>query len=268
MPKKEITVYASPEKLATISDSFPVEQSLNRMFFPRVGLYSQDQTEETKNPKTGKKEIKVITEAGTFYIENQLDTVNSETGKREWEKVEVGTEIEGIILYFRKQLKFYDGEFYTSSPIYDTDDETIPLFKDKKEVDRGTPAELKARAIYQGKTAAGKPTSKLEENKVLYILIGDKTYQTNIRGGSRYAFDHYKKLVMPPTVLTKIISEAKENGAIKWNQMVFNAVRSITAEEAELVENQIDNIRSNVMAEKAAYMDRSNVIESEEARTF
>ena len=264
MAKKEetaLTVSAPAEVLAVIGDSFPVERGFNKMFFPRLGFYSQDQVE-------GKgKAMKVTTEAGTFYLENQTDEVDPETGKRKWSKTEIGTEVEGIILYFRKQLKYYDGTSFTSSPIYDTEDEVIPLFKDKAQVDKGTPEELRKREIYQGKTAAGKPTSKLEENKVLYILIDGQTYQMNVRGGSMYAFGAYKRLVMPPTVVTKITSESKENGAIAWNQMLFTSVRTITAEEAKKVQDQIDNIRTNVMAEKLAFADHSNDIVQEDEAT-
>jgi len=42
-------------------------------------------------------------------------------------------------------------EEYTSSPIYDNDDEVIPLWKDRKEVAKGTPKELKEKFHYTDK---------------------------------------------------------------------------------------------------------------------
>jgi hypothetical protein len=64
---KELANVVSEETLVALQESYPVEQNGQRIILPRLGLVSQDQTEEVKNPKTGKKEIKIITEAGTFF---------------------------------------------------------------------------------------------------------------------------------------------------------------------------------------------------------
>lgn len=249
MAKKntELATVASEQELAILRESYPVEQGFNRTLYPRLGMYSRDVAE-------GKgKQMKVVTEAGTFYTEKQTEEIDEETKKKKWEREEIGTEIEAIILFERKQLKFFDGENYTSSPVYDSEDEVLPLFCNKAEVDRGTVKELKSREKYQGTTAKGKATSKLEENRVLYVLYNEEVYQMNLRGTSMFAFLTYKRSVTPNTVLTHIKSEAKENGAISWNQMMFEAVRVITKEEAQIVTECLENIKSDISAEKGRF---------------
>lgn len=242
----EVAVVASEGALAVLRDFYPVEQGFQRTFYPRLGMYSQDVTE-------GKgKSMKVVAEAGTFYIEKQTDEVNEE-GKKIWEKKEIGTEIEAIVLFQRKQLKFYDGENYTSSPVYDSEEEILPLFCNKVEVDRGTVKELKSREKYQGTTAKGKATSKLEENRVLYVLYDGEVYQMNLRGTSMFAFLTYSRKVTPNTVVTIVRSEAKENGAISWNQMTFEAKRVITGPEAEQVISHLEDIKGEIGAEKGYF---------------
>ncbi len=267
MTKNKEVAIVDEESLALLRNQFPVEQGFNRISYPRIGFFSQDQTE-------GKgKAMKVVAEAGTFYTEKQGDEVD-EAGKKIWVKDEVGKEIELIILYRRKQLKFFDGEFYTSSTVYDEDNETVVLFKDKKEVDRGTPAELKSRPIYQGKSAKGKDVSKLEENRLLYVLYDGIVYQMNLRGTSMYAFMTYSKVQSPNTVVTSITSEAKENGAISWNQMVFTAKRGINAEELQEVLQYTAEIKGSLEEEKGFYAAKAGaegsvtVLDDAATRTF
>lgn len=250
---KEIMKPMSDEIAAQLRDSFPVEPTAQRITLPRLGMVSQDITEETKNPKTGKKEIKVIVEAGTFFTERQTEELD-ENGKKVYEKTEIGTEIEVIILYFRKQLRFYDKatEMYTSSPIFDNEDEIIPLWREKKEVHRGLPSELRKLPEYQGLTAAGKPTSKLEDNRILYVKYEDEVYQMNVRGTSMYAFRSYMKDTIPNKVITKMGSEAKENGATSWNQTTFEVVRPLNADEAENVLAKVKDIQIAIGMEKTS----------------
>jgi hypothetical protein len=249
---KEITTAASNEALELLRQSYPVEQGFTRTMFPRLGLVSQDKTE-------GKgKAMKVIAEAGTFYTEKQTEELD-EDGKKIWDKADVGTSVEGIILFQRKQLRFYDSatETYTSSPIYDTDDEVIPLFCNKQEVDKGTPTELRGREIYKGQSAKGKPISKLEENRILYVLLNDEVYQLNLRGTSMYAFLTYARKTLPPAVLTSFGSEQKEHGSISWSQMTFKAVRNLDAKEIADVQEKINEIKEGVAAEKGFYASKN-----------
>lgn len=258
--KKEtgVATVASDAALAALRQEFPTEPSFNRVLLPRLGLVTQDITEESRDPKTKKKVVNIVTEAGTFYTEHQSEEVNPETQQKEWEREELGTETEGIILFQRKQLKFYDGEKYTSSPVYDSDDEVLPLFKDKVEVDRGTPAELKSRDIYQGKSAKGKDVSKLEDNRVLYVLKDGEIYQLNLRGTSMYAYMQYGRKVTPNTVVTAFNSEPKENGATQWNQMTFTVVRPVNGEEAPDIIAKIQEIKQGIAQEKGFYSSQKS----------
>lgn len=248
-----VATLPSKEVMQTLRAEFPVDQGFTRNILPRISMVSQDETE-------GKgKAMKVVTEAGTFFLEKQGEE-EDESGKKVWEKSELGTSIKATIVFQRKQLKFYDSanNVFTSSPIYDTDDQIIPLFKDKKEVHRGTPAELKKIKEYQGVSAAGKPMSKLEDNKILYVLYEGEMYQMNLRGTSMYAYMTYvrelnKEGMLPPTVLTKFDSESKENGAIAWNQMTFENVRPLNNKEVDDVMEHLIDIKQGVDQEKAFY---------------
>lgn len=248
-----VTTVASEEALAALRQDFPTEQGFQRTLLPRLGMVSQDQTEEVKNPKTGKKEIKIITEAGTFFIEKQTEEEDND-GKKIWEKTELGSEIEATIIFQRKQLRYYDEttETYTSSSVYDTEDEIIPLFCNKAEIARGTPAELKAREEYQF-TKNGKTKSSLEDNRILYVLYEGEIYQMNLRGSSMYAWMTYSRKVLVPAVLTAMNSEAKEKGDINWNQMTFNKVRDLNQSEVDTVLENVAEIKGAIAAEKAFY---------------
>lgn len=252
----ELTVPVSAEAMEQLRQDFPTEQGFTRILLPRLGMASQDVTEEVRNEKTKKKEIRVVTEAGQFFIEKQTDEEDADTGKKQWSHDEID-EPEGIILFQRKQLRMYDEstELYTSSPIYDSEDEVLPLFCDKKEVARGTPKELKA--LYQFEKD-GKTKSKLEDNRILYVLYEGTIYQMNLRGSSMYSYMTYardlnKKGLVPPAVLTKFSSEAKSKGTIDWNQMIFTPVRGCTKAEIADVTEKMGEIKSGIQAEKGFY---------------
>lgn len=251
MNKKTTTAVATvadEKSLAMLKEQFPAEAGgFTRAILPRIGMFSQDKTE-------GKgKSMKVVAEAGTFYIEHQSDE-EDQNGKKIWVKDEIGTELEAVIIYQRRQLSYYDGdtELYTSSPVYDTDDEVIPLFCDKKEIDRGTPAELKGREEYVYEKD-GKTKSHLEENRILYVLYKEDVYQMNLRGTSMFAFMTYARKVLPPAVLTAFGSEAKEKGTISWNQMSFNKVKDLDNDEVTDVLERVSDIKSGIASEKSYF---------------
>jgi len=270
MAKKETAIVksASEETLAELAQQFPTEPGFTSVSFPRLGLVSQDITETFKNPKTGKKEIRVITEAGTFYLEKETDeeedVIDEKTGKKTgtkkvWERTELGESFEAVIAFQRKQLKYFDKdtETYTSSTVYDDDNEVVKLFCAGAQVDEGTPAQLKPK--YPGVTKAGKPKSDLEDNRLVYVLYEGEFYQMNLRGTSMYAYMTYVRKTQPGVnaFVTRFDSEYKESGTINWNQMTFEKVRPITDEEAGLVRDFIKEMhevirqRRGMSAEKA-----------------
>lgn len=248
MAKKnnEVAVLDS-EMLLALKDAFPVEQGgFNRVILPRLGLVSQDKFEGK-----GKNAV-LVKEAGQFFTEVQTEELDEEQ-KKIWDHKDIGTEVEGIILYQRKQLRMYDEatELYTSSPVYDSEDDIVPLFCEKKEVAKGTPAELKAKYMYTDK--AGKTKSALEDNRILFVLVDGVVYQMNLRGSSMYSWLTYARKVAPPTVVTKFSSEAKEKGEIAWNQMTFSVARSINNDELGDVLARVQEIKTGIEAEKGYY---------------
>lgn len=247
---QEIINAPSPEALAALSNAFPTDPGFTRILLPRLTFVSQDKTE-------GKgKNMKVIMEAGTFLEERETAELD-EAGKKKWSKTELGLGIEGIILYQRKQLRYYDEatEEYTSSPIFDNDEEIVPLFTNKKEIARGTPAELKAKYQYTDKD--DKVKSRLEENRILYILKNDELFQLNLRGSSMYSFLGYARKTLVPSVVTAMASEPKEKGSIEWNQMTFTPVRTLNEDEIRIVLMRMDEIRESVNAEKAYFASQN-----------
>lgn len=270
MGKKETAIVkaASEETLAALAQQFPTEPGFSSVSFPRLGLVSQDITEAFKNPKTGKKEIRVITEGGTFYLEKETgeeeDVLDEKTGKKTgtkkvWERIELGENVEGIIAFQRKQLKYFDKdtETYTSSTVYDNDDEVVKLFCAGAQVDEGTPAELKVK--YPGVTKAGKPKSDLEDHRIVYVLHDGEFYQMNLRGTSMYAYMTYCRKTQPGpnAVVTTFGSEYKESGTINWNQMTFEAGRSINDEEAQQIGEFIKEMHEITQMRKQATAQRT-----------
>ena len=239
----QVSVTLTDDQRALLGQLTPQEQGYTRISLPRLGMYSQDKFEGK-----GKSAV-LVKEAGMFYTE-----VPPTEKDGEWTKQELGTQMEGIVLYHRKQLSYYDNatEKYTSSPIYDMPEDVIPLFLDGKEVQRGTPAELKAKYAYTDPDD-GKVKSKLEDMRVLYILKDGQVYQMSLRGSSMWSFSKYAKSCLVSSVLTKFNSEAKENGSIAWNQMTFDALREITPEEASVVIDNLQKITTSIAEEKAYF---------------
>ncbi len=247
-----LTTVASEKSLALLRQNFPTDQGFTRSFLPRLGMYSQDKTEGRG------KNMKVIAEAGTFYTEVQTDEENEE-GKKIWQKNELGDTIKGIIVYQRKALRYFDAdtETYTSSPIYDDANDIIPLFCNKAEVARGTAAELKARPEYQYEKD-GKKRSKLEDNKVLYVIYEGEMYQLTLRGSSMYSYITYVKTGNPSVCITEFSSEPMEKGQIAWNQMSFKKVRDLNQEEADMVIEKQKEIMEAIASEKQYFASISN----------
>lgn len=250
---KKTTEVAAPlndEALALLRSMYPQEDGYTRLMLPRLSFKAQDVMEGTGKNK------KVIIAAGTFFTEHQTEETD-ENGKKVWEKTEIGDTVDGIIIYKRKQLRMYDEatEEYSSTPIFDTNEDIVPLFCAKKEVARGTAAQLKALYEYEYTDDKGnvKKKSKLQDNTILYVLVDGELYQLNLHGSSMWSFNDYSKSVLVASVMTTFNSEYNKNGSIEWNKMVFKAKRQITAEELEMVVSNIKAIKDAVDGEKAYF---------------
>ena len=245
--QKAIVVAPSEEALASLKADFPAESGFDRIQLPRLGFVSQDKMEgEGKNKHC-------VLEAGTFYTEVESEEKNEE-GKSVWTKNEIGKEIEGTIIFSRKQLKYYDAasETFTSSNIYDSDEELVTLFSDGVKFCEDTVQGLKARYQFTGED--GKLKSKLEDNKILYILYNGELHQLNLRGSSMYSFKTFaRKTTLIPAQLTKLSSEARVKGQISWNQMSFEKIRDLSADEVAVVQEHVAEIKNSIASEKAYY---------------
>ena len=241
-----ITTTASEESLAIIEQEYPREQSsFSKILLPRIIFFAKDKME-------GKgKNMRVVSEAGTFFSE-----APNEDG--EWEKTELGKSIDVNMIYHRRQLRYWDqaNESYINSPIYDTNDDIIPLFQEKKEIDRGTQLQLQEK--YPPKE--GRKMSALEDERVLYVLYAGKTYQMSIKGSSKWAFLAYSRATNPATVLTTIASEEKKNGQNQWNTMTFTAKRAITEEEAKEIIAKVGKIKTSIADEKLYYQNYQKML--------
>jgi len=247
---KEI-VKLDPELLAQLDASYPKEKSRLSIQLKKLGMFTKDVTE-----KVGKK-IEIINEAGEFYIEQASDELD-ENGKKVWVKNSIGTSIEGIVIYKRYQLSSYDesSETFFSTPVYDESTDIVPLFNNatKKEIARGTPEELKKLKEFL-EVKDGKTVSKLKDNRVLYVLYKDELYQLTLKGSSMWAYlnDYEKKIGNPTRYLTAFNSIAQASGSNHWNQMTFEAVRSINQEELERAVDEVNKIKAAIAISKASY---------------
>jgi hypothetical protein len=244
---KEVSTRVEQDINKQLAEAYPSEPMAQRINLPRIDYVSQDKTE-------GKgKSMKVVVEAGTFFTNSATDEKDEE-GKTVYEKKEIGTSFEGIILYQRKQLRYYDESTneFINTPVYDNDDEVLPLWRSKKEIAKGTPAELKEPYKYEDKD--GKTKCRLEDVRILYIEYDGEIYQLSLRGSSMWAFKKFATGTIPNQYWTRFSSESKENGAISWNQMTFTAFKELTLEEKQDVLNKIKVIQNTIMAEKSQFM--------------
>ena len=232
-----MTKTASEEQLAILDQAYPVEEDNRGPRLPRLGFLSKDLIEESGTGKS--KKIKVVQAAGTFYKEVETDEINQETGKKVWDKDFFNDEdpLNGVIFFHRKQLRFYDAadNMFINTPIYDRDDEIVPLFKGSTQIAKGIAKEL--QALYPALTAKGKPSSKLKEEKILYILLDDgQVYQMNLSQSSKFAFSDYgRKNKVNRLVTIMSASEEKTNGSNTYKHIEFSAGETITKVQADII---------------------------------
>jgi hypothetical protein len=231
-----------------VGDSYlPKENTFIRKTFPRISFTSQDKTE-------GKgKTMKVVEEAGTFFLEKPTDETDDKN-KKIWSHVEIGKSLEGIIFFTRKKLSYYDqpNNAFISSSYFDQDTDEIVLWSAGKQIAKGTKAQL--QAPYMFKKEDGKASCKLAENKVLYVLYQGEVYELTVKGTSMYSYSSYYKECNgePNKNLTLMTPEDCENGSISWSKIIYKRVRQLTQDEwdttRELAKEMIEGI-----AEEKAY---------------
>lgn len=258
---KEIITTINQEQLNELKTLAPVSNEYEKKQFKRLGMLAKDITEESGTGKN--KKIEVLNVAGEFYIEERTDEVN-EAGKNIYKKNFFDTPtIEGVIVYFRKQLSFWDDSLkvFINTPLFDDVNDVVPLWEGGKEIARKTPREL--QAMYPSVTAKGKPSSKLKEVTVLYVLVEGEVYEMTLSVSSGYSFKDYKKKTIPSSVVTVFGSKEETHGTNTYNVMTFTVKNIITPEQFEEVKETVRSIRDGIQAEKAFYAGLNTDIPTE-----
>ena len=234
---------ASQEALDALSAMYPQADSYHRNAQSKIVFKSKDIFGDKLNAKgevildeDEEPEQALITKAGTFFA----DRPDLEDAKADWVKEKLGMKIEGHIIYARRRLQMYDGdtEEMTTSPIFDENTEVLPLFKSGEFVASGTPAELKAMypttREYTDKNGEKKERkgSLLQEAKILYVVVDGELLELTLRGSSMYSYQDYAKTTLVERTVTGFSSEKREKGSNKWNCMMFESARDLTADEA------------------------------------
>lgn len=242
------------EQLAILNEGFPVaSENSNSLILPRLGMLSKDITEESGSGKL--KKIKVVEAAGTFFIERDLGDVDEETGKKKWTREYIeGGEIEAVITYHRRQLRMYDSslEKFYSTPIFDSADQIVPLYLDKQVVKKGTQADL--QAMFPAVTLKGKPSSKLKEETILFVLYKDELFQCNISQSSKWEFKSYARKSNPASCVTLISSKEDTFGDNTFSKMTFTEKRKINGEEYDLIVDSQNVLKEKVESDKKFYL--------------
>lgn len=260
--KKQELAPLTEEQKAILDQSFPVSEDNNRLQLPRFGMLAKDITEESGKGK--EKKIEVIEASGTFYIESDKGETNAE-GKKVWTREYLeGVTQDVIITYFRYQLKYYDEplkKFY-STPVYDTPDQVLPLYLDKKIVKRGTEKDL--QAMYPKLTASGKPSSALQKLTLLFVLYNGELHQFNLGTSSGWTFSSYKKSVNPSAVITRLGSLEETKGANTYCKTTFTNIRPITSVEFEEVASNQEQVKSQVENDSRFLLASGSTAEDED----
>lgn len=244
--------HLSEEQLAILNENYPISADNSRLTFPKFGMESKDITKETGTGKN--KKIELIQAAGTFYTEKDLGEINSE-GKKVWTKTYIdGETVEGIITFHRYQLRKFDSSLnkFISSPIYDNENQVIPLYLDKQVIKRGTEKDL--QSMYPALTQKGKPTSDLKKYTIIYFLYQGETYQFNLGVSSGWAFSTYKKLVNPSTVVTVLGSSEETFGTNTYRKVTFTKGSVITSTDFDAVLETQETLKQQVVNDDTLFL--------------
>lgn len=256
---KELT----EEQIQVLNESYPVEDENGGLRLPRLCMLSKDIVEETGTGKN--KKIKVIEAAGTFFTEKDEGEV-SEEGKKVWTKTFLtDEEIDVIIVYHRKQLRKFDSSLqkYISSPIFDNDDQVVPLYLDRQVIKRGTREQL--QSLYPALTQKGKPTSDLKEECILYVVYEGEFYQMNISQSSKWEFKTYKKGLNPSTVVTTLGTVEDTFGTNTYRKLTFTNKRMITPDEFDTVTEDQTKVKDLVNSDAKFYLGNGNASNEDES---
>ena len=107
-------------------------------------------------------------------------------------------------------------------------------------------------------TDKGKPSSKLNEETILFVFYKDVLYQCNLSQSSKWSFKDYSKKINPSSVLTSIGSIEETNGSNTYRKMTFANKRLINSDEFEMVKAAQDGIKETVESDAAYFLKQAN----------
>ena len=90
----------------------------------------------------------------------------------EWKKMEVGQSIEVIILRVRRKLADWNTQMYSTE--HNHPNNTIILYRDRQQIDKGVAKELRQKPEYK----------ELKTQQILYSYLGDEMVKIQVKGSS------------------------------------------------------------------------------------
>lgn len=268
MSKKTQEVELSAEQLAILDQSYPVStDDSNSLKLPRFGMLSKDLTETTGTGKN--KKIEIVQASGTFFTETDEGEVNEETGKKVWTKKYLeGDKHDVVIVYHRRQLRMFDAslEKFYSTQIFDNPEQVISLYLDKAVVKKGTQKQL--QDMFPTLTLKGKPSSKLKEETILFVLVDGVLHQCNLSQTSKWEFLSYKKGINPSSVITTLSSKEETFGDNTFRKMTFTKKRSINGGEFDTVVESQKILKERVEADARFFLPEVSVAEDKDLNEF
>jgi hypothetical protein len=252
--------------LTVLDGAYPVSNDPTYVSLSRFGMLSKDIEEVSGTGKN--KKTKVIESAGTFYTEKDLGELNEE-GKKVWTKEFIGESVDVQIVFERKQLRKFDKSLnkFISSDMYDNDSQIVSLYLDKRVVAKGTREELQAR--YPKLTEKGKPSSSLNEDRIIYVIYNGELHQFNLSTSSKWSFADYKRQVGNPSkVITNLSSVEETNGSNTYRKVVFKSIGLINAEQLELVQENQAKLNEEVASSATRLLEKAKepVIEADDIK--
>lgn len=194
---------------------------------------------------------KVLHKAGTFMVVKK----EGEGETAEYVETPIGTKVTLDVLYERYRLSYYDAgnNEYVSSPIFDSKEEVVKLFKGGKQYASGTVDELQNLPEFVIEED-GKSKKKLQLQKVLYVLLDGVLHELTLSLGNGYVWRKFKQENIVPAIHTEITSVKNDSkpGNV-YNEMVFKNAGWLSEEEAERNLALVEDIVKGIASEKAFY---------------
>lgn len=151
----------------------------------------------------------------------------------EWEKKDLGSDIEIQFILRRYYLQLMIGTTKYFTKEFDRPDEAVDLMKSVGEGDsrvlslhkKGTYAELSGEFMEQDDK--GRVRTKLKRLSVLYASVGGEMVKWKMNSSAAIAYSKYSDTVIPFSVVTAAGVEEMKNGTVKFFKPLFRATGQV-----------------------------------------